>query len=353
MSSVIRTGIASFGMSGKVFHAPFIKQHPGFELVSIVERNKSESREKYPETKLVRSFEELLADVSIELVVVNTPVQTHFEYAKLALQAGKKLVVEKPFTITGAEAKELDELARSTNSFLSVYQNRRYDADFVAVKEVVDQKLLGELREVEIRYDRFRPGFSGKDHKESAIAGSGLLHDLGTHMVDQALQLFGCPQKLFADLRVVRDSETSANDCIEVILYYPKLRVRIKSTVIGRAVYPSFVLNGMNGSFLQDRSDRQEAELLAGVMPSVSDWSPVPEQPDGFLHIDLNGKELKEHRTSRPGNFMRYYDEVWKAINGQGPNPVPASDAVKTMNIIDAAIRSNNEGRVIELPVIG
>ena len=349
MSSVIRTGIASFGMSGKVFHAPFIKHHPGFELVSIVERHREESRELYPETKLVRSFEELLADESIELVVVNTTVQTHFEYAKMAIAAGKKVVVEKPFTITSAEAKELDDLVKSTGSFLSVYQNRRYDADFVAVKEVMDQQLLGELREVEIRYDRFRPGFSGKEHKEAAIPGSGVLHDLGTHMVDQALQLFGWPQKVFADLRVVRNSETTANDCVEVLLYYSKLRVRIKSTVIGRAVYPSFILNGINGSFMQDRSDRQEAELLAGVMPSVNDWSPRPEKPDGFLHIDKDGKEFREHRTSKPGNFMHYYDAVWNAINGTGPNPVPAADAVKTMTIIDAAIRSHNEARVIDL----
>ncbi|RYY61452.1 MAG: oxidoreductase [Chitinophagaceae bacterium] len=349
MSPVIRTGIASFGMSGKVFHAPFLKQHPGFELVSIVERNKSESRELYPETKLVRSFEELLNDDSIELVVVNTPVQTHFEYVKMALNAGKKVVVEKPFTINAEEAKELDELVKEKNGFLSVYQNRRFDADFVAVKEVIGQQLLGDLREVEIRYDRFRPGFSGKEHKEAAIPGSGVLHDLGAHLIDQSIQLFGWPEKVFADLRVVRDSKITANDCVEVLLYYPNLRVRLKSTVIGRAVYPSFILNGMKGSFMQDRSDRQEAELLAGVMPTVEDWAPSPEQPDGFLHIDIDGKELKEHRTSKPGNFMRYYDGIWNALTGKGPNPVPSSDAVKTMRIIDAAIESNETGMVVDL----
>ncbi|RYY53545.1 MAG: oxidoreductase [Chitinophagaceae bacterium] len=349
MGTVIRTGIASFGMSGKVFHAPFLRNHPGFELVAIVERHKNESRELYPETKLLRSFEELLADDTIELVVVNTPVQTHFEYVKAALEAGKKVVVEKPFTVTAEEARELEALVKAKNGFLSVYQNRRYDADAAAVREVVQSGLLGEMKEVEIRYDRFRPGYSGKEHKEAAIPGSGVLHDLGAHLIDLAITLFGMPEKIFGDLRVVRGGESKANDYVEVLMYYTGLRVRIKSTVIGRADYPSFILNGTKGSFTQERSDTQEAELLAGKMPSQDDWAPAPPKPDGFLHVDTDGKELKEHRTSRPGNFMKYYDGIYAALTGAAANPVPASDAVKTMTVIDAAIRSNDTGTVVTL----
>ena len=349
MSEIIRTGICSFGMSGKLFHAPFIQHHPGFELAAIVERNRDESREIYPDSVLVRSFEELIADDSLRLIVVNTPVQTHLDYVKAALKAGKDVVVEKPFTVTATEAEELDSLARETGRFLSVYQNRRYDADFRAVRSVVQDQLLGDLREVEIRYDRYRTGFSGKAHKEAAIPGAGILHDLGAHLIDQSLQLFGYPEKVFADLRAIRVNNTGANDYFEVLLFYPALRVRLKASIIARAKYPGFILHGLSGSFLQERSDTQEELLLAGTIPSLNAWTPVPSKPDGWLETNFNGRELNEQRTSGTGNYMDYYDEVWRSLTQGAPNPVPASDAVQTMRIIDAAIRSDAEERVIAL----
>ena len=169
MGVVIRTGICSYGMSGKLFHAPFIDAHPGFELAAIVERHNNDSKERYPNAKLYRSVEELCADKELELIVVNTPTHLHFEQAKLVLESGKNMVIEKPFAITLKEAEELTALASTNNLFLSVYQNRRYDGDYKAVKNVVEQNLLGEIREVEIRYDRYRPAFGGKQHKEGAM----------------------------------------------------------------------------------------------------------------------------------------------------------------------------------------
>ena len=287
ISVPIRTGICSFGMSGKLFHAPFIQSHPGYELSAIAERNKSESRQKYPASKLYRSFEELISDSDIQLIVVNTPVQTHFEYTKLALQSGKAVVVEKPFTVTVAEAEELDSLAKEKNVFLSVYQNRRYDGDYWSIKKVVEEKLLGELKEVEMRFDRYRPSFGGKQHKEGSLPGAGSLHDLGAHLVDQALQLFGWPEKLFADVRILRN-DVDANDYFEVLLYYPGLRVRLKSTVIARESSYAYILHGMKGSFLQQRSDMQEEQLLAGTVPSLASWCPPPTAPDGLLHTELD-----------------------------------------------------------------
>lgn len=347
MNKVIRTGICSFGMSGKVFHAPFIQHHPGFELVAIVERHRDESRALYPASRLVRSFEELIADDSIRLIVVNTPVQTHLEYVKAALLAGKDVVVEKPFTVTAAEAEELERVAKETGRFLAVYQNRRYDGDFRAVKEVVEQALLGELREVEIRYDRYRTGFSGKAHKEAAIPGAGMLHDLGAHLLDQCLQLFGWPEKIFADLREVREHNNGANDYFELLLFYPALRVRLKASIIAKARYPGFILHGLNGSFLQDRSDTQEELLIAGTVPTLEPWTPAPKLPDGWIDTTVDGVELKEHRSSGPGNYMDFYEEVYKSLTGGTPNPVPASDAVKTMKLIDAALLSDEQERVI------
>ncbi|HEX5655046.1 MAG TPA: Gfo/Idh/MocA family oxidoreductase [Chitinophagaceae bacterium] len=343
----INTGICSYGMSGKLFHAPFIQSHPGFALTAIVERHKEESREKYPAAILYRSFEELLADKQIRLIVVNTPVQTHFDYVKACLEAGKAVVVEKPFTVTAAEAAILEEMAHSKKVFLSVYQNRRYDGDYRAVKNVLDRQLLGELKEAEIRFDRYRPSFGGKSHKEGELPGAGILHDLGAHMIDQALQLFGWPQQVFADIRVLRGGEARANDYFELLLYYPGLRVRIKSTVMARESYYAYVLHGSKGSFLQHRSDMQEEKLLAGMIPTLESWCPPPALPDGILHTEIDGQVVRKETTSTPGNYMGYYDDVYKALTGGAPNPVPAADAVKTMKIIEAAMMSAEEGRVL------
>ena len=348
ISIPIKTGICSYGMSGKLFHAPFIQSHPGYELAAIVERHKNESREKYASSKLYRSFEELLADDSLQLIVVNTPVQTHYEYAKAVLQAGKAAVVEKPFTVTAEEAAELDDLARTKKGFLSVYQNRRYDGDYWSIKKVVEQQLLGELKEVEMRFDRYRPGFGGKPHKEGALRGAGILHDLGAHLIDQALQLFGWPDAVFADIRILRP-DVQANDYFELLLYYPALRVRIKSTVIARESYYAYVLHGMKGSFLQHRSDMQEEQLLAGKVPTIESWCSAPSSPDGILHTETNGEGIRTRTTSAPGNYMGYYDDVYKALTGKSGNPVPAADAVKTMKIIDAAVESAQAGKVVKL----
>jgi scyllo-inositol 2-dehydrogenase (NADP+) len=345
---MIRTGIASFGMSGKLFHAPFIHSHPGFDLSAIVERHKDESREKYPSSHLYRSFETMIEDPELRLIIVNTPVQTHYEYAKAAMEKGKAVVVEKPFTVTAVEAKELEHIADQKGIFLSVYQNRRYDGDYGAIKKVVSEGMLGELKEVEMRYDRYRPGFSGKLHKEGSLPGAGTLHDLGAHLIDQALQIFGWPESLYADIRTLR-KDVEANDYFEILLYYPSLRVRLKSTVIARESYWAYVLHGMTGTFLQQRSDLQEEQLLAGKVPTINSWCPPPSAPDGCLHTEINGEIIKTRTTSAPGNYMGYYDDVYKALNGDMPNPVPASDAVKTMRIIDAAMESAGAGKIIKL----
>lgn len=344
---MIKTGICSYGMSGKLFHAPFLEAHPGFELSAIVERNNNDSRERYPHSTLCRSVEELCADKSLELIVVNTPTHLHFEQAKMVLQAGKHMVIEKPFAITVKEAEELTNLAAARNLFLSVYQNRRYDGDYRAVKEVIAQNLLGEIREVEIRFDRYRPSFSGKQHKEGNMPGAGNLYDLSPHLVDQAIQLFGFPDALFADLIKMRD-DVAVPDYFELLFYYQRLRVRLKATVFARESTYAYVLQGAKGTFLQQRSDMQEQQLLAGAKPSLESWCHAPAAPDGLLHTEINGEVIRKATTSSPGNYMGYYDEVYKALTGQGPNPVPAADAILNTRIIEAALESMKEGRVIK-----
>ena len=344
----VSVGICSYGMSGKLFHAPFLEAHPGYDLSAIVERHNHDSKERYPNTKLYRSVEELCNDKDLELIVVNTPTHLHYEQATLVLQSGKNMVIEKPFTITVKEAEALTALAEKNKLFLSVYQNRRYDGDYWAVRDVLQKGLLGEIREAEIRFDRYRPAFGGKLHKEGNLPGAGNIYDLSPHLVDQAIQLFGFPNALFADLIKMRD-DVGVPDYFELLFYYDRLRVRLKATVIARESTYAYVLHGMKGTFLQQRSDMQEQQLLAGTKPSLDSWSPGPSSSDGLLHTEINGEVVRKETTSSPGNYMGYYDDVYKALTGQGPNPVPAADGIKNMRIIEAALESVKEGKIIKL----
>lgn len=335
-------------MSGKLFHAPFIEAHPGYELSAIVERHNNDSKERYPHAKLYRSVEELCADNDLKLIIVNTPTHLHFEHAKMVLQAGKNMVIEKPFAINVKDAEEITALAQKNKLFISIYQNRRYDGDFRAVKEVIQNELLGEIREVEIRYDRYRPNFGGKQHKEGNMPGAGNLFDLSPHLVDQAIQLFGFPHAIFADLIKMRD-DVAVPDYFELLFYYDRLRIRLKASVIARESTYAYVLHGMKGTYLQQRSDMQEQQLLAGVKPSLENWCPAPASPDGLLHTEINGEVIRKETTSAPGNYMGYYDDVYKALTGDGANPVPATDGIMNTRIIDAALESMNEKKVVSL----
>jgi predicted dehydrogenase len=335
-------------MSGKLFHAPFINNHPGFELTAIVERTKNESRIKYPNSKLYHSVEELLNDDSISLVIVNTPTYTHFEYAKAALNAGKNVVVEKPMVVSSNEADELITIANKNGLLLSVYQNRRYDGDYRAVKDVVEQDLLGELKEVEMRFDRYRPAPSGKVHKEGKLPGSGTLYDLGSHLIDQALQLFGSPQAVFADIWTMRNN-VDADDYFELLLFYERVRVRIKCSTIARETNYAYVLHGIKGSFLQQRSDIQEQQLLEGNTPTLGPWCSPPAEPDGILNTEIREEHSRTKTTSMAGNYMLYFDELYNALINHTPNPVPAEDGSLTIKIIEKAIQSSDQKRIINI----
>lgn len=348
MKTIFKTGICSYGMSGKLFHAPFIQNHPGYELAAIVERHNDDSRARYPKSKLYRSIDELLADDSLDLIIVNTPTHLHFENARSALLAGKNIVVEKPFTVSVEQAEEIASLAKKNNLFLSIYQNRRYDGDYHAIRNVIEKNLLGELKEVEIHYDRYRPAAAGKRHKEGDLPGAGIIYDLGPHLIDQALQLFGWPPAIWGDIWKMRD-DVIANDYFEMLLYYPQMRVRLKATCIAREALPAYILHGMKGSFIQQRSDLQEIELNAGAIPSLKSWCPLPAHPDGLLHTQVNGEVVRKEVMSIPGNYMMYYDDLYKALTGQAPNPVPAEDGIKTIRIIEAALKSSAEGKKISV----
>ncbi|MCZ2458588.1 MAG: Gfo/Idh/MocA family oxidoreductase [Chitinophagales bacterium] len=348
MKPVIKTGICSYGMSGKIFQAPFIEAHPGFELSAIVERHKSDSLKRYPDIKLYRSVEELCADDNIELIIVNTPGYLHFEHARSALSAGKNILVEKPFTISVREAEDLMELANKKKLQITVYQNRRYDGDFKAVKKTVDENLLGDLRYVKISHDRYRIQYSGKEHKEGGLPGAGVIFDIGPHLIDQALQLFGWPQAIFADIWKMRE-EVKATDYFNLILYYEKLRVHLSASMVSREQEWGYVLHGMKGSFFQKRSDLQETQLMAGAVPSLQNWCIPAGKPDGLLHTELNGEVIRKETTAAPGNYMGLFDDLYRSLTAGEKNPVPPQEGLNTIRIIDAGFRSVNERKIVLL----
>lgn len=344
----ISTALCSFGMSGWVFHAPFIHANPNFTLYGVWERSKKLVQQKYPETISFSSYEELLADSNIELVVVNTPNDTHFDYAKKALFAGKHIIVEKPFTITSAQAAELIALAEQKDKMISVYQSRRYDSDFRTIKKIIEERSLGNIIEAEFHYDRFKPALSPKLHKEIAGPGSGLLYDLGSHLIDQALQLFGMPDAVFADISIVR-MLSKVEDYFEVLLYYPSVKVRLKASNLVREALPAYVLHGTQGSFIKSRADIQEASLQAAIIPGSEAWGVEPGSEKGLLHTEKNGIELREYITSEKGNYMDYYDGIYNAIRNNEQPPVLAADSLKVIAIIEAAYKSHNEKKVIDI----
>lgn len=344
----IKTALLSYGMSGKIFHAPFLELHPGFELLGSWERSKKLIQEDYPEVKSFPSLESILEDKSIDLVIVNTPVATHFEYAKKVLLAGKHAVVEKAFTTTVAEAQELADLANQKGLKLSVFQNRRWDSDIKTVKQILDDKMLGEIVEAEFHFDRYNPVLSPKAHKETANPGAGILKDLGPHLIDQALFLFGLPNAVFADIRMMR-THSLVDDYIDILLYYTDLRVRLKAGFFVREPIPSFIVHGKKGSFLKPRGDVQEDELKLGKKPNLDSWGKEPESLEGTLHTEINEDILNLKVPTLQGNYYDFFDGVYKSISNNTVEPVTAQDGVNVMRIIEAAIQSSEQKKAIVL----
>lgn len=344
----INTALCSFGISGRVFHAPFIVANPHFNLYAVWERTKNNVEEKYPQVKIFRTLKEILEDDKIELVIVNTPNYTHYEYTKKALLADKHVIVEKPFTVTVDEGKELIELAEKQNKKLSVYQNRRYDSDYKTIKKILEEKLLDNLVEAEFHFDRYSENLSPKIHKEVPGPGTGSLYDLGSHLIDQALQLFGIPEALFADIRIVRPA-SQVDDYFNLLLYYPQLRVNIKSSYLVKEALPGYILHGTKGSFLKSKTNIQEEMLQKGEVPTKADWGTEPESEWGFLNTENNGRMIKEYIKSERGNYGDYYNGMYNAIRNNKQVPVSAKDGLNVIKVIEAAFKSVKLKRMVKL----
>jgi predicted dehydrogenase len=333
-------------MSGRVFHAPFLHVHPGFKFYSVWERSKDLAEALYPGVRTCRSLEELLADPAVELVIVNTPNYTHFDYARAALEAGKHVIVEKPFTVTVQQGNELIALAKQKGKKLSSYQSRRFDSDFRTVRRVIGSGVLGTIVEAEIHYDRYTPALSPKVHKETPGPGTGLLYDLGAHLIDQALQLFGDPEAVFADLFIIRD-DSKVDDYMEVLLFYPGLRVRLKSSYLVREPLPAYSIFGHTGTFLKTRADIQEKHLLAGEMPDSAEWGIEPESEQGLLHTVIDGNTVRERVPTEKGSYMDYFNGIYESIRNDAPLPVTAEEGVRIIRVIELAYESLNKKQIV------
>lgn len=349
--NIINAAVIGYGLAGSVFHAPIINSTEGFRLKTIYTTNSERKRQinsLYPDTAVVSDVDDIFRDDAIELVTVATLNDCHFELAEKAILAGKNVVVDKPFTIRSEDADKLIELAEKKNVVLSVFQNRRWDGDFKTVKKVVESGILGSLAEMECHWDRFRN--QSKDNwREENAPGSGQWYDLGPHMVDQAVALFGLPSAVTADLRIQRECAKTI-DNFEVVLHYEKLKVTLKVGMLVKIPTPRFVLLGENGSFVKYGLDVQEDDLAAGFTPlNKKNWGQEPEEQYGRISAVVNGVDLSGTVASEPGDYRGFYKNIHQALTEGGELIVTPRQAANNIKIIEQAIRSNEEKRTVEL----
>ena len=345
---MINTALVSFGVSGRLFHAPFIDANPLYKLMGSWERSKKNIQAIYPEVKSYETYEEILSDPTIHLVIVNSPNDTHYDYTKRALLAGKHVVTEKAFTVTVKEAEELDALAEKLNLKLSVYQNRRYDADFLTLQKLIAEGKIGEFLDIQISLERYRTTLSPKVHKEINTPGSGVLFDIGPHIVDQAILLAGMPTAVFADIRKTR-AVGQVDDYFTLLLYYPNYTILLNSGMVYMQQLPAYKIYGTKGCFIKLRADVQEDDLMAGKKPTTSDWGVEPTDKWGILSTDTNGKISTEIIPSLAGNYGMFYEKMARAINHNEPVPTDAKEGTKIIRVLEAARQSFAEKKVITL----
>jgi scyllo-inositol 2-dehydrogenase (NADP+) len=345
---MIGVGLIGYGLGGSAFHAPLVQAEPGLRLHAVASSRAEQVRRDHPGVRVVASAAELLEDPAVELVVVAAPNAVHHELAAAALRAGRHVVVDKPFTLTTAEADELIELAEAGDRRLSVFHNRRWDGDFLTIRRCVGAGLLGEVSSFSSRYDRFRPTPKG-GWKEAAVPGSGILYDLGAHLIDQALVLFGPPETVSADLCVQRPG-VEALDWFHLVLGYGRLRVLLRAGMEVRDPGPRFEVHGDLGSFVKWGLDPQEEAMRAGGRPGDPGWGSEPPDRHGTLTTEVAGLELRGRLATAPGAYQAFYAAMARAVAGQGPVPVAPEEARATIAVIEHALQSGQEGRVVRLP---
>ena len=355
MASEIGVGVLGFGLAGRVFHAPFVSAVPGLKLVAIMERSTDEARKRYPEVRIARSVEPILSDPEIQVVVVGTPNDTHYEFAKQALNAGKHVVIDKPFAATTEQAAELIELAERKQLLVAPFHNRRWDGDFLTVKKVLESGALGRLVTFESHFDRFRPILRDGTWKEAGGVANGLLWDLGPHLVDQAVALFGVPRAVTASVRTDRDN-SQIEDAFDILLHYVGLNVWCRSSMLACDNSARFLLHGTAGSFRKFGLDPQEPALIAGEqVPPMGQGAWLDEEPEMWGTLTVAPKLAEpgtlvssKVRTER-GDYRNFYANVRDAVLGTAKLEVPPEAGFAAIKLLELARVSSRDGRTIEV----
>ncbi|MGX5146012.1 oxidoreductase, partial [Enterobacter hormaechei] len=320
----------------KTFHAPLVAGTPGMELAAITSSDETKVRADWPAVPVVTEPKHLFNDPNIDLIVIPTPNDTHFPLAKAALEAGKHVVVDKPFTVTLSQARELDALARSLGRLLSVFHNRRWDSDFLTVKALINEGTLGEIAFFESHFDRYRPQVRDR-WREQAGPGSGIWYDLAPHLLDQAVHLFGLPVSMTVDLAQLRPG-AQTTDYFHAILSYPQRRILLHGTMLAAAESARYIIHGARGSYVKFGLDPQEERLKNGERLPQEDWG--YDMRDGVVTRAEGEVLVEETVLTLPGNYPAYYAAIRDALNGSGENPVPASQAIQIMELIELGIES-------------
>jgi predicted dehydrogenase len=355
----IRTAVIGFGLAGRVFHAPFISAVPGLQLSYIVQRSGDEAAKTYPAAGILRSFDEALAS-DASLLVIGTPNETHFDLARRALDAGKHVVVDKPVASSSEEVRTLANLAAERGLIFAPFHNRRWDGDFLSVRALLHQNALGRLTSFVSHFDRFRPVPRADTWKESQHPANGMLFDLGPHLVDQALALFGAPQAITASVRTDRDNSV-IEDAFDITLQYPRLRATLSATMIAADPSPRFHLHGTSGSFRKYGLDPQEPALIAGAKVPRLPENGSPRTPDNWLSEDptmwgvltlapdpANPRTLVTHEVeTEPGDYRNFYANVRDAVRGTAALAVTPEAAFQTIRLLELARESSASGRTL------
>jgi predicted dehydrogenase len=347
LMKIYRIGLASYGMSGQVFHAPLIHIQKGLQLAAILERNRRLSATRFPATKIVTRYEELLDDPEIDMVVVNLPDPLHYDMARKALDSGKHVIVEKPFVRQSKQGRELIELANRRELLLSVFHNRRWDGDFLTVRRILENGILGRLVEYEAHFDRYRNYIREDTWKEKSGSGS-TLYNLGSHLIDQAIMLFGKPDHVFAEIRILRDGG-KVDDAFTLLLGYADVRVTLKSSYLVKEPGPRYLLHGTEGSYIKYGTDPQEEALKKGDRPPGKDWGKEPESDWGILSTEKGNRKFHGKYETLPGRYQDYYANIYQALNRKSPPEVTAEQANLVIRVIEAAFESHESGCRVQI----
>jgi scyllo-inositol 2-dehydrogenase (NADP+) len=339
---MIDVGLVGFGFAGRVFHAPIISAVPGLRLRAIVQRTGDDAARLYPEASVVRSIDEMLAIREIKVVVIATPNSSHYPLAKQVLLAGREVVVDKPFTTTLEEATELVDLAKRAGRLLTVYQNLRSNGDFRTIRGLVEAARLGRIPLYEAHFDRYRLQTRPGAWREKAEPGSGVFFDLGVHLIDQAMLLFGRPEAISADIRIER-SGALVDDSFDVVLYYSKTRAMLRASMIALAPDVRFIVRGEQGAFVKYGIDPQEEALKQGEVPRDDSWGREPQEKWGKLYSIESESVRIETIPTLPGDYRLFYANVRDAILGKAPVSVTHEQMLDVMYALELSQQSSRE----------